>query len=73
MQQTPLFPLNTVLFPGTRLSLRIFEQRYLEMIKNCLKNQQDFVVVLISKGREIGVVPEIFSVGTCARIIDWNR
>ena len=73
MQQTPLFPLNTVLFPGTRLSLRIFEQRYLEMVKNCLKKEQDFVVVLISKGREVGLIPEICSVGTRAAIIDWNQ
>lgn len=73
MSQMPLFPLNTVLFPGTRLALRIFEQRYLEMVKNCLKQQQDFVVVLISKGQEVGVTPEIFSVGTCAAIIDWHQ
>lgn len=68
----PLFPLNTLLFPGTRLALKIFEQRYLEMIKNCLKREQPFVVVLISKGQEVGVTPEIFSVGTRARIVDWN-
>lgn len=72
LQKRSLFPLDTLLFPGTRLALKIFEQRYLEMIKNCLKNDQEFVVVLISKGREVGVVPEIFSVGTRARIVDWN-
>ena len=71
MEQVPLFPLNTVLFPGARLPLRIFEQRYLEMVKNCLKQDQDFVVVLISKGREVGLAPEIFSVGTSAAIVDW--
>jgi Lon protease-like protein len=72
MKHATLFPLNTLLFPGTRLALKIFEQRYLEMIKDCLKNEQDFVVVLISKGQETGVVPEVFSVGTRARIVDWN-
>jgi len=72
MQKRPLFPLNTLLFPDTRLGLKIFEQRYLEMIKDCLKHEQGFVVVLISKGQEVGVVPEIFSVGTSARIVDWN-
>ena len=72
MEHAPLFPLNTLLFPGTRLALKIFEQRYLEMVKDCLKNEQDFVVVLISKGQETGVVPEVFSVGTRARIVDWN-
>lgn len=72
MEQVPLFPLSTLLFPGTRLALKIFEQRYLEMIKNCLKHEQNFVVVLISKGQETGIVPEVFSVGTRARIVDWN-
>ncbi|MEH6358551.1 MAG: LON peptidase substrate-binding domain-containing protein [Pseudomonadales bacterium] len=72
MEHAPLFPLNTLLFPGTRLALKIFEQRYLEMVKDCLKNEKDFVVVLISKGQETGVVPEVFSVGTRARIVDWN-
>lgn len=73
MQKKPLFPLNTVLFPGTRLALKIFEQRYLEMVKNSLKQEQDFIVVLISKGQEVGLMPEIFSIGTSARIVDWNQ
>jgi len=73
MQKQPLFPLNTLLFPGTRVALKVFEQRYLEMIKNCLKHEQCFVVVLISKGQEVGLIPEVFSVGTCARIVDWDR
>lgn len=73
MEQLPLFPLNTVLFPGCRIPLQIFEQRYLQMVKSCLKQEQDFVVVLISAGHEVGLAPDIFSVGTAARIIDWNQ
>jgi len=73
MQQVPLFPLNAVLFPGARLQLKIFEQRYLTLIKDCLKQDAEFVVVLISKGQEVGVIPEIFSVGTCAHIVDWSQ
>lgn len=73
MEQVSLFPLNTVLFPGARLPLRIFEQRYLELIKTCLRQDREFVIVLISKGREVGIAPEIFSVGTRARIVDWNQ
>lgn len=38
----PLFPLNTVLFPGGSLSLRIFEPRYLQMVADCLRNEQPF-------------------------------
>jgi len=73
MPQLPLFPLNTVLFPGCRLPLQIFEQRYLRMVKESLKQAQGFVVVLISTGHEVGLAPDIFSVGTEAQIIDWNQ
>lgn len=73
MEQVSLFPLNTVLFPGARLPLRIFEQRYLELVKTSLRQDCDFVIVLISKGHEVGVAPEVFSVGTRARIVDWNQ
>lgn len=68
----PLFPLGNTLFPGTRVTLQIFEQRYLQMIKQCLKQESGFVVVLISKGYEVGLAPEIFSVGTYGRIVDWT-
>jgi uncharacterized protein len=73
MEHVPLFPLNTVLFPGARLPLKIFEQRYLTLIKDCLKQDAEFVVVLISKGQEVGITPEVFSVGTCARVVDWDQ
>ena len=50
----PLFPLNTVLFPGGPLVLRIFEQRYLAMVKECARNDGEFGVCLILKGQEAG-------------------
>src|SRR5205085_12678722 len=49
-----LFPLNTVLFPGGRLPLRIFEQRYMEMAKGCLREGTPFGVCLIREGSEVG-------------------
>jgi uncharacterized protein len=53
-QQTlPLFPLNTVLFPGTPLTLHIFEERYRTMIARCLEQQSPFGVVLIREGDEV--------------------
>ena len=67
-----LFPLNTVLFPEGILPLQIFEQRYLQLIKDCMKNQQGFVVVLIGSGKEVGNTPEIHRVGTYAEITDWE-
>lgn len=67
-----LFPLNTVLFPGSILPLQIFEQRYLNLIKDCMKQQTGFVVVLISEGKEVGAAPQIYSTGCYVEIIDWE-
>lgn len=69
----PLFPLNTVLFPGGPLSLRIFEPRYLDMVSYCLKNDSTFGVCLIQDGKEAGLAAEPHRIGTLARIIDWDK
>jgi Lon protease-like protein len=53
-RELPLFPLNTVLFPGGPLPLRIFEPRYVDMVKRCLRDQAPFGVVLIREGQEVG-------------------
>jgi Lon protease-like protein len=68
----PLFPLGTVLFPGTLLPLRIFEVRYMDMAKACLKEGSPFGVCLIREGQEVGApaVPE--NVGCLARIRDCD-
>jgi Lon protease-like protein len=70
--ELPLFPLQTVLFPGGRLPLRIFEQRYLGMAKACLRDGTPFGVCLIREGREVGdpALPE--DVGCTARIVEWD-
>jgi Lon protease-like protein len=52
MFELPLFPLNTVLFPGMPLTLHIFEDRYKRMIRTCLKTRQPFGVVLVRHGQE---------------------
>lgn len=67
-----LFPLNTVIFPGSILPLQIFEQRYLNLIKDCMKQQTGFVIVLISEGKEVGAAPQIYSTGCYVEIIDWE-
>jgi Lon protease-like protein len=72
----PLFPLNTVLFPGGRLPLRIFEQRYMDMAKVCIKDNLPFGVCLLEQGAEVnapGQVPaQPNEIGTLARIGDWD-
>jgi Lon protease-like protein len=70
--EIPLFPLRTVLFPGGPLPLRIFEQRYLDMISRCLKSDQPFGIVLIRSGSETGPA-EVHDSGTLARITDWYQ
>jgi len=70
--QIPLFPLNTVLFPGGPLPLRIFEVRYLDMISRCMKDDEPFGVLLIREGQEAGRATT-FDVGTLARIVDWYQ
>lgn len=67
-----LFPLNTVLFPGSILPLKIFEQRYLSLVKECMKQETGFVVVLISAGKEVGAPPKIYCTGCYVEIIDWQ-
>ncbi len=67
-----LFPLNTVIFPGSVLPLQIFEQRYLNLIKDCMKQQTGFVIVLISNGKEVGAAPQIYSTGCFVEIVDWE-
>jgi Lon protease-like protein len=68
--ELPLFPLNTVLFPGQVLPLHIFEERYRLMIRRCLAEDAPFGVVLIQSGREVGESAEPHTVGTIARIIE---
>ena len=73
MAEIPLFPLKTVLLPGNTLSLKIFEPRYLDMIATCMREDGVFGVVLIHHGEETSVATDIYSVGTTARIDDWEH
>jgi len=70
--QVPLFPLNTVLFPGGPLPLRIFEPRYLTMVSDCVQQDSPFGVLLIRNGNETGLATT-HEVGTLARITDWYQ
>jgi len=67
-----LFPLNIVLFPGGPLPLRIFETRYVDMVRRCLREDQRFGVALIREGNEVGPA-ETFEVGTLAKIVDFHQ
>ena len=74
MYMLPLFPLNTVLFPGTPISLHIFEPRYREMVHTCLEDQRAFGVVLIQQGQEaLPGQAEPYPVGCTARIVHSEK
>ena len=72
MDDLALFPLGAVLFPGGRLPLRIFEARYMDMAKACLRDGVPFGVCLIREGTEVGAPATPFEVGTLARISEWD-
>jgi len=72
-RELPLFPLNTVLFPGGPLALRIFEPRYLDMVSRCLKEGRGFGVLRLDAGREAGGTADFSDTGTEARIVDFSR
>lgn len=73
MEEIPVFPLRTVLFPGGPLPLRIFETRYVDMVSRCLRRDEPFGVCLIREGREIGEAATPHALGTLASIIDWEQ
>ena len=70
--ELPLFPLSTVLFPGGRLELRIFERRYLDMVRDCMRAGGGFGVCVIVRGREAGEPAIPAAYGTLARITDFS-
>ena len=71
--EIPLFPLGTVLFPGGPLPLRIFETRYIDLVRRCLRDDSGFGVVLIREGVEAGGPALTHDVGTYARIVDFSQ
>jgi uncharacterized protein len=68
----PLFPLSSVLFPEGEMSLRIFEPRYLDMVRDCARNGSGFGVCLILHGHEVGEAAVPAAIGTLAHIVDFG-
>jgi uncharacterized protein len=69
----PLFPLSTVLFPGGKLSLKIFEARYLDLLSLCMREGKPFGVVALRAGGEVqqrGSEVALMSAGTLAQVVD---
>jgi len=70
--EIPIFPLRTVLFPDGLLPLKIFEQRYLDMTKVCIRDASPFGVCLLREGAEVGAPAVPLPVGCTALIQDWE-
>ncbi len=77
MSEIPLFPLSAVLLPYGRMPLRIFERRYLDLVRDCMKSGEPFGVVWIRRGSEVaqrgGESPDLGAYGTTAHIVDWDQ
>lgn len=73
VEEIPLFPLRDPLFPQVALRLQIFEQRYLSLVSESLRNRSGFAVVPISEGSEVGKPPSIYPLGTLVTIRDWSQ
>ena len=71
-QEIFIFPLNTVLYPDGVLPLKVFEQRYIDMTKACLRDELPFGVCLIREGREVGAAAVPEAVGCLATIEQWD-
>ncbi len=68
----PLFPLRTVLFPDGVLPLKVFETRYVDMVRERMRRDAPFGVVAIRSGDEVGKAAEPCAVGTLAHIVEWD-
>jgi Lon protease-like protein len=77
MSELPLFPLSGVLLPLGRMPLQIFEPRYLDLVRDCMKTDSAFGVVWIQRGAEVAqrgsASPQLGDYGSTARIIDWDQ
>lgn len=73
----PLFPLGTVLLPGGRMALRIFERRYLDLVRDCMREGSSFGVIWLNQGgsevAKPGQAPSLAGIGTEAVIVDWDQ
>jgi Lon protease-like protein len=77
LTEIALFPLSSVLMPQARLPLQIFEQRYLDLVARCMRENVGFGVVWLKQGSEVSGgsldVPNISELGTYGLIVDWDQ
>ena len=71
-EDLPIFPLRTILFPDSKLPLRIFEPRYIDMVSRCMREDSEFGIILSRESTDPKMF-ETYDTGTLAKIIDWDQ
>lgn len=71
--EVPVFPLSSVVLPGGRVPLQLFEPRYIDMLTRCMKAQQGFVIALLRVGSETSRIAGFYQTGTYVRIVDFQQ
>ena len=71
-EDLPIFPLRTILFPDSKLPLRIFEPRYIDMVSRSMREDSEFGVILSRESTDPKMF-ETYDTGTLAKIIDWDQ
>ena len=72
IEDLPIFPLRTILFPDSKLPLRIFEPRYIDMVSRCMREDSEFGIILSRESTDPKMF-ETYDTGTLAKIIDWDQ
>lgn len=70
--RAPLFPLSAHLLPGGRLALRIFEPRYVRMVKTACANDSGFVMCMLNPQADVNTNQHIYPLGTFAKVVDFT-
>ena len=71
-EDLPIFPLRTILFPDSKLPLRIFEPRYIDMVSRSMREDSEFGIILSRESTDPKMF-ETYDTGTLAKIIDWDQ
>ncbi|MBT3548417.1 MAG: hypothetical protein HOI56_01295 [Gammaproteobacteria bacterium] len=69
----PFFPLQSIVLPGGIFPLRIFERRYLDMVRDCIKDETGFCITLIRNNSQEEYITNIYNYGCYVKITDWNQ
>ncbi|RUO22300.1 peptidase S16 [Aliidiomarina iranensis] len=67
-----LFPLTAHILPGGRMHLRVFEPRYMRLVKDSLRTQEGFGLCMLNSNGDLSNNEHIYPIGTLVKIIDFE-